>query len=92
VSNTSGGFFISDEKKRLSYPMNGEDVKGYRHGPVEIWQYKILTLEQELLCRSTTALVGLSLLIVEVSRSHSDTPNSVGLLWTSDQPVAETST
>ena len=29
---------------------------------------------------------------VEASRSHSDTPQSVGLLWTSDQPVAETST
>jgi hypothetical protein len=26
------------------------------------------------------------------SRSHSDTPHSVGLLWTSDQPDAETST
>ena len=25
-------------------------------------------------------------------RSHTDTPQSVGLLWTSDQPVAETST
>jgi hypothetical protein len=36
--------------------------------------------------------VGLGLLIVEVSRSHSDTPHSVGLLWTSDRPVAETST
>jgi len=30
--------------------------------------------------------------IIEVSRSHSDTPHSVGLLWTRDQPVAETST
>jgi hypothetical protein len=30
---------------------------------------------------------------VEASRSHTlDTPHSVGLLWTSDQPVAETST
>jgi hypothetical protein len=30
---------------------------------------------------------------VEASRSHTlDTPQSVGLLWTSDQPVAETST
>jgi hypothetical protein len=29
----------------------------------------------------------------EASRSHTlDTPRSVGLLWTSDQPVAETST
>jgi len=31
-------------------------------------------------------------LIIEVSRSHSDTPHSVRLLWTSDQPDAETST
>jgi hypothetical protein len=29
---------------------------------------------------------GQGLLIVEASRSHSDTPHSVGLLWTSDQP------
>ena len=36
--------------------------------------------------------VGLCFLIFEVSRSHSDTPHSVGLLWTSDRPVAETST
>jgi len=37
-------------------------------------------------------LVGQGLLIVEASRSHSDTPHSVGLLWTSDQPYTETST
>ena len=37
-------------------------------------------------------LVGHGLLIIEVSRSHSDTPHSVGLLWTSDQLHAETST
>jgi hypothetical protein len=37
-------------------------------------------------------LVGQSLLIIEASRSHSDTPHSVELLWTRDQPVAETST
>jgi len=30
--------------------------------------------------------------IREVSRSHNDAPQSVGLLWTSDQLVAETST
>ena len=28
---------------------------------------------------------------IEDSRSPSDTPNSVGLLWTSDRPVSETS-
>jgi len=33
--------------------------------------------------------VGQGLLIVETSRSHSDTPHSVGLLWTSDQPVTD---
>ena len=37
-------------------------------------------------------LVDLGTLIIEVSKSHSDTPHSVGLLWTSDQLVAETST
>jgi hypothetical protein len=30
-------------------------------------------------------------LIIETSRSYSDTPQSIRLLWTSDQPVAETS-
>jgi hypothetical protein len=34
-------------------------------------------------------LVGQSLLIIEDAPSHSDTPHSVGLLWTSDQPDAD---
>jgi len=37
-------------------------------------------------------LTGQGLLIVEASRSHSDTPHSVGLLWTGDLRDAETST
>jgi len=37
-------------------------------------------------------LVAQCLFIVEDSQSHSDTPHSVGLLWTSNQPDAETST
>jgi len=36
--------------------------------------------------------VGQGLLIIEASRSHSDTPHSVGLLLTCDRPVVETST
>jgi len=32
------------------------------------------------------------LVIIEPLPSRSDTPHSVGLLWTSDQPDAETST
>jgi hypothetical protein len=35
-------------------------------------------------------LLGQDLLIIEKSRSHSDTPHSVGLLWTSDKPIPET--
>ena len=38
------------------------------------------------------AFVDLGLLIAEVTRAHSDIQYSVELLWTSDQPVAETST
>jgi hypothetical protein len=36
--------------------------------------------------------VNQGLLTVQASRSHSDTPHSVRLLWTSDQSVAETFT
>jgi hypothetical protein len=38
------------------------------------------------------SLVGQGLSSVEATPSHSDTPHSVGLLWTSDHPDAETST
>jgi hypothetical protein len=41
---------------------------------------------------ATTPTMGQGLLIIEASLSHSDTPRQVGLLWTSDQPDAETST
>jgi hypothetical protein len=37
-------------------------------------------------------VAGFSLLVFEVSWSHNDAPQSVGLLWASDQSVAETST
>jgi hypothetical protein len=40
----------------------------------------------------STAVVDLGHFIIEVSRSHSYIPQSVGLLWASDQPDAETST
>ena len=36
-------------------------------------------------------LLGQGLLIIKASRSHSGTPHSVGILWTSDQRVAERS-
>ena len=37
-------------------------------------------------------LVGLRFLIVEFSRSHSDTPHSLGILWKSERPVVRDDT
>jgi len=44
-----------------------------------------------LLFHGATAPSGQGLLIIEDSRPHSYTPHSVGLLWTSGQPDADTS-
>jgi hypothetical protein len=41
---------------------------------------------------SQEPVVGQGVLIIDSSRSHSDPPHSVGLLWTSDQLDAETFT
>jgi len=41
---------------------------------------------------SAAAPSALSLLAVEASRLHSDSPHSVGHLWRSDQPASHTST
>jgi len=47
----------------------------------------------EKICKeAATTPSGPGPLITEVSRSHSDTPQSVVLLWTGDQPGAETPT
>ena len=37
-----------------------------------------------------TAILGLGHFVVEVSRSHWDTPQWAVLVWTSDWPIAET--
>jgi hypothetical protein len=37
------------------------------------------------------SLVSRGLLIFNVSRSHSDTPHPLGLLWTNYQPIIENS-
>ena len=41
---------------------------------------------------STAPVAGFSLLIRGVLITHNDAPQSVGILWTSGQSVAETST
>lgn len=53
--------------------------------------YKYIALSYLFLFHDPTALVSLSLLIVELSRLHPDTPHSVGLPWTRDRPVAKIS-
>jgi len=51
----------------------------------------LIPLKLFLFLMAQQPLVGQGFLIIEASRSHSGTPHSVGLLWTSDRPVAETS-
>jgi hypothetical protein len=43
------------------------------------------------LCLAQQPNAGQGRLVLEVSKSHSFAPHSVGLLWTTDRPVAETS-
>ena len=45
------------------------------------WNSRIFFIVQQ-------SLVGQGLLVIEASQSYSDTPHSVVLLWTSDQPNA----
>ena len=52
----------------------------------------IVFIEGDNLFHGATAHSCQGLLVVEASRSHSDTPHSVGLFWTSDQPDTETAT
>jgi hypothetical protein len=55
--------------------------------PDWIWRRNLL----QYVIKLVSPLVGQSLLIIETSRSHSDTPHSAGLPWRSHQPDAETS-
>jgi hypothetical protein len=47
---------------------------------------------EPLFLTAKQTLLGQDPLIIKASQSHSDTPHSVGLLWTSDQPDTENST
>jgi hypothetical protein len=62
----------------------------------KIYKYIVVQKTMLLICpfvfMAQQHLVVQDLLFAEVSRSHSGTPQSVGLLWTSDQPDPEIST
>jgi len=57
-----------------------------------VYSSRFVAVSIQFLLYGWTALVGLDLLVAEVSRSHLDSPLSVRLLRTSDRSVAETST
>jgi hypothetical protein len=70
----------------LLYPGSLQSAVYYHvHFPTHIYFLLLLSIAQQ-------PLVGHGLLIIEASRSHSDTPHSVGLLWTCNQSDEETST
>jgi len=63
-------------------------------GALSAFDIKIVTLfiQSFLFLHGSTALVGPGHILVEASRSHSDTSHSVGLLWRCDRSVAGIST
>ena len=57
-----------------------------------MWGVTATTTTTTFFHRAQKPLIGQGLLIIKASRSHSDTPHSVGLLWMSDKAEAQTST
>jgi hypothetical protein len=57
---------------------------------IRAYEVQILTTRTSFFSffHGSTTLAGQGLLIVEVPRSHLYAPHSVGLIWTSDRPVA----
>ena len=74
------GYMLSVLHKIPGIPWLAERVSGHEHG---LWP--------PLGPYDVPPPLGLGLLTVEVSKSHSDTRTSVGLLWMTDRSVAENS-
>jgi hypothetical protein len=78
------------------------NISGPNNGKFQNWIFLMALQRSEYVnmqkifvlwfCYGSTVLDGLTQLTVEVSRSHLVTLHWAGLLWTSDRPVAETST
>jgi hypothetical protein len=85
TSHSMGSFARAKETVAWSWPI----IFNCRS---ELYRVYIRALILLLFYHGATAPVGHDLHIIEYSWLHSDTPHSVGLLWTSDQPDAETST
>jgi hypothetical protein len=86
--HTLGGFFVSDEDIIVSDAC--DDVKGCGHELVEMKQYSIIPLEQRhLIFLWLDTLMGLNLLIFEVSRSLRHATFGI---TPPDRPAAQSST
>ena len=74
--------------------INPDNIHGSKN--LQLSSYVTLFLysktHEYIFFRGSPALASLGLLIVEVSKSYSDTEHSVGLLSVSDRSVAETYT
>jgi hypothetical protein len=74
------------ERFKRKRPWSNLNYNGTQFGNIkENYNTLLLSMGQQ-------PLVGQGLLYIKPSRPHSDTPHSVGLLWTSDRPDEETST
>ena len=63
------------------------EIKGSRRPQVN--HFMRIDLLNNFFSMARQPLLGQGFLIIEASRSHSDTPHSVGLFWASDQPPAQ---
>jgi hypothetical protein len=64
------------------------NLNDYRDRAVWIYRHRTLWIRETFFPRGNSSPVGQGH-IIEASWSHSGTPHSVGLLWTSDQPITD---
>ena len=90
--------WINRKCSLLSWPNASKQHCIKNRGPAYWQDSRLTTARDAILCfwglfwGVQQPPVGHGFPIREVSRTHNDTPQSVGLLWMSDQPGAETST
>ena len=83
----------------MDVSLEGQQIINLLGVPACLWPalYTVISFNYKVNIKRTslhaaTAPSWQGFLFIEASRSYSDTPQPVGLLWTSDRPDAETST
>jgi hypothetical protein len=82
-NSTNSPYSLMCNRRHTISPINGVDKKQTK---------KLRYVRNFFFVTRRLLLLGQGLPIIEASRSHSDTPHLVGILWTSDRPDADTST